>query len=186
MQSETPKETNTKLIKLGDIHNEINDEYKSAMAQANEAKSAGMSAVKAAIRTGALLNKAFLACGSGDWEKWRQDNCPAISATTDWRLRKLANLAHVKDLKDAKSIRQAYLAVGIIKEQEPKLKAIGTADVDIYAQLIKRFDRSFDPIIDVTADIDPQDMPHETREAIISKAQPMIDFVERVKAAEGV
>jgi hypothetical protein len=96
---------------------------------------------------------------------------------------RLSKNAHVQDLKNARSLREAYLAVGILHETEKEKKGIGTATVDIFAELLKKFDR-LDSVIDIAADVNPEDMPHEKRVELLTKAQPMLTFCERVKAAE--
>lgn len=114
------------------------------------------------------------------------DNCPDITHDTASRWMGLANSAKLRNLGDAKTLQEAYRRVGLLPEAVKEKKGIGTAPVDILANLFQRFDKGLCPVIDIAATIDPQDIPHERRVELLTKAQPMIEFVERVKAAEGV
>ena len=90
----------------------------------------------------------------------------------------------MKDLKKCKNLTAAYKAIGVLPDSEKERKPIGTAPIDIFAELFRKFDRGLGPVIDIAADIDPQDMPIDQRQRLLERAQPMIDFVNRVKAVE--
>jgi hypothetical protein len=96
---------------------------------------------------------------------------------------RLSKNAHVQDLKKAKSLRAAYLAVGILHENEKETKGIGTATVDIFDELLSKFDR-LSSVIDITSRVDPQDMPHDTRVAVLARVEPMLQFAAKIKAVE--
>jgi hypothetical protein len=184
MQTETPKEeTGTSLIKLNDLADNINNEFRNSNQLAVDAIRGGQAAVKAAIRAGGLLTKAKKIIEHGSWLKWLADNCPDISCDTAQRWMALAKTAHVRNLTEAKNISEAYRAIGIIEDREVEPKGIGTAPVDMIAQFIRKFDR-LGPVIEVSGTIDPNGMSVEQRQRLLSKAQPMIEFVDRVKAVD--
>lgn len=89
------------------------------------------------------------------------------------------------DLSSVKSIRQAYLAVGIIKDKAKE--GIGTADVDLvknFFAMLTRFESSTGKVFEIAKKVDPIEIGHERRAEIIEKTKPMIEFVDRIKAAE--
>lgn len=180
MHTETPEK---EVVKLSSLADNINSEFRSANTLAREAENSGVSAVKSAIRAGAYLTKARGIC-KGGFEKWLLDNCPEIKLRTAQRWMSLAKASHVTGLKDAKTLRQAYLAVGIIKESPKELKPLGTAPVDIFEQLYARFDHGLGPVIDITEDMEPGDMPQAVRQKLLARAEPVVSFVEKLKALE--
>jgi hypothetical protein len=57
----------------------------------------------------------------GKWGKFLADYLPEINVRSEQRWRQLAAKAtHVSQIQDSKSVRQAYIAAGIIPEPEPK------------------------------------------------------------------
>jgi hypothetical protein len=183
MQTETPKEEEKGSVKLGRLADDINNEHKNSVALAGDAVRSGVAAVKAAIRAGAFLTNAKDIVPFGKWEKWLSDNCPGMSHDKASRWMRLSKNAHVQDLKKAKSLRAAYLAVGILHENEKETKGIGTATVDIFDELLSKFDR-LSSVIDITSRVDPQDMPHDTRVAVLARVEPMLQFAAKIKAVE--
>jgi hypothetical protein len=99
------------------------------------------------------------------------------------RLSKTKNIA---DLTKEKNISAAYRVIGLLPERDPRPNGIGTATVDIFSQLFRMFDRGLGPVIEITADINPDDMPADQRAKLIERTKPMIEFVERVKAKEAM
>jgi hypothetical protein len=99
---------------------------------------------------------------------------------------RLAKTKNISDLTTTKNITAAYRAVGMLPEPTIEKRGIGTAPIDIFARLFLKFDRGLGPVIEIAANIDPQDIPADQRHAFIEKAQPMVEFIDRVKALEGV
>lgn len=186
MQIQAREEKSGELIKLGELADAINNEFRQSNTLAVDAIKTSGAAVKAAIRTGQLLAKAKRIVGHGGWLKWLSDNCPSIDERTARNWMTLSKRKNVSDLTNAKNITAAYRAVGMLPEPSAEKKGIGTAPVDIFARLFLRFDKGLGPVIEIAADIDPQDMPPEQRHALLEKAQPMVEFIDRVKALEGV
>ena len=74
---------------------------------------------------GKYLLAAKAKVGHGGWLKWFAENCPGISEDTSERYRNLAeyaikeakaNSAHWRNLIEAGSLRQAYIAAGVVKD----------------------------------------------------------------------
>lgn len=179
MQTETP-EAAVVSLKLSRLADDINNEYKAACAIAREAESSGVAAIKAAVRAGSYIRKAKGIC-KGTFAKWLSDNCPDISESTAQRWMRLStNASHVTD---AKTLRQAYIAIGIIKEPAKALKPMGTAPVDIFGQLCERLDKAM-PVFDLTEGMEVEEIPQDMRHRLLEKAKPVVEFVEKLKALE--
>jgi hypothetical protein len=73
----------------------------------------GKTSVGCAIKAGEVMIAAKKLVGHGNWGKWIQDNCN-ISQDTASRYMKLAE-ADPELLKDATSLKEAYLACGVTK-----------------------------------------------------------------------
>ena len=97
---------------------EIRDSYVSADSLAKTAKERGQKAVYEAWRCGKALIEARAIVGHGDWLKWLKKECKGVSDRTCQRYMKLAKTTHVAELKNASSIRQSYIAVGIVEERK--------------------------------------------------------------------
>jgi len=91
----------------------------SAVTQAREHAS---NALNAAVEIGHYLNEARRRAGKGHWLDWLEKNCPDLSQPTAYRYMGLARkLSHVINGKNGMTIRQAYLACGILPD-EPTVK----------------------------------------------------------------
>lgn len=97
----------------------IRETYDSTEALIEKAQRTDCEAIAEAMQCGKALNEAKQIVGHGKWLKWLAENCKKISEDTAQRYMKLAKTAHVRNLKDAKSLRQAYILVGIIPEITP-------------------------------------------------------------------
>lgn len=105
----------------------ILETYRDATRLADEARGVASAAVAKAIECGQLLIRQKETLGHGSWLDWLDANVPEISRWTARRYMALAkgaesNGAHVPHLADATSVRQAYIATGIIPtnpEKEP-------------------------------------------------------------------
>lgn len=117
------------------IVNEINSLHTQAVSASKSAKEMASNAVEIAIRCGILLAVQKAAVGHGKWLEWLGNHCPELGEDTAQRYMRLArklgkeskaeieeeqgntsNTAHVRYLDEAppKSIRQAYIATGIL------------------------------------------------------------------------
>ena len=105
---------------------QIRDAYREANQLADQAKGFASQAVAKAIECGQLLLQQKASLGHGSWLDWIKLNLPEISHDKAQRYMRLAkaasqlpenhdgNNAHVRYLEDAASVRQAYIAVGIL------------------------------------------------------------------------
>lgn len=180
MQTETPIEKTNP----NDIAERINAEYRSAMQLAGESKRSGQSAVKSALRAGQLLNRAKRLLRSGNWLKWLADNCPDITARTAQNWMRLANTKHVS-LEDYDSVRKAYLAIGILSEPTKEEKPIGTATVDVFADIFSKVDRNLSSLGKIADEVKVEEFPADLRHRLLEAAQPVVEMVDKLKALEG-
>ncbi|PTY02387.1 hypothetical protein DB346_09800 [Verrucomicrobia bacterium LW23] len=99
----------------------ILEAFREANRLAAGAKDQASAAVAKALECGKLLVEQKQALGHGAWLPWLDTNVPEISEWTARRYMGLAKRAHVLDLNDTATIRQAYVATGIIPttEKEP-------------------------------------------------------------------
>lgn len=110
------------------------------------------------IKTKALV-------GHGNWEKWLLDNCGDVSVHTARRWMQLAKHAHARDLDDCRTMRQAYIACGILPEPQQKTRAIGTAEVDLFACFVSEVSR----LADKLEGLDLSTLPPARKEEIRGK-----------------
>ncbi len=101
--------------------------YASVGALAEQATAKCNAAVAEAILCGEELNAAKQLVGHGVWGAWLRDNCKDVQDRTARRYMALAKRSHVANLDDCETIRQAYLAVGIIRETESPMLASAPA-----------------------------------------------------------
>lgn len=161
MQIEPPKEKS--LFKLGHIAEDINCKFGEAIRLAGESAKSGQSAIVAAIACGHLLIKAKTLVGHGKWEKWLLDNCGDISQMTATKWMRLAKLNHGLDLSNCQTLRQAYIACGILPEPKKTERAIGTAEIDIFVSFVSQIVRDCDRIEELAQGVDLAQMPEERK-----------------------
>lgn len=109
---------------------EINRAYRESLELADHARGRAAEAVERALECGRLMlrQKEELQQIKGKprpgWLEWLSQNCPEIEERTAQRYMSLAKKAtHVSGyLEDCSTMRQAYLATGLLKEP-PKEKA---------------------------------------------------------------
>ena len=169
---------------------EINTRLPKIEAAIYSAREHANLALKVAIEIGTYLNEAKRRAPKGHWLVWLQENCPDISQPTAYRYMGLARkLSHVINRKTDMTIRQAYIACGILPDEPPGEKdtpnldhAPAFASPDFLAQV-----RS------VTQHVQAfQDLPFDTLDSPIldqltEEWQAMIDVCNRLieKAAAG-
>jgi hypothetical protein len=96
---------------------QINRTYEESVALATQAKDQATTAITKALECGQLLLQQKAALKHGGWLEWLDANCPQISEQTARRYMALSKRSHVSDLNDAATLRQAYLACGIVHEK---------------------------------------------------------------------
>lgn len=109
------------------LADQINRAHTEALALASGAKEQIASAVARAVECGQLMlqQKEALQHRTGKeragWLDWLDANCPEIDERTARRYMALAKRSHVSGyFEDSATLRQAYIATGILKEPTPK------------------------------------------------------------------
>lgn len=92
----------------------IADTYAESVRLAGMAKDHAKEAIGKAIECGQYLIEAKAAAGSGNWRAWLDAHVRQVSHDTATRYMKLADIPY-DQLKDAYSLRQAYIAAGILE-----------------------------------------------------------------------
>ena len=98
----------------------INAAFATARTAADSATHEARAAITAAVQCGDLLTRQKASVPHGTWLAWLAAHCPAISAETARRYMRLSKRSQVTDLTDATSLRQAYLATGVLPEPPPR------------------------------------------------------------------
>lgn len=80
----------------------------------------GRKAIQAAITAGTELREVKADVGHGKFTPWLEANFTDLSPETARRYMRLSKKGNVTDLTDCTSLRQAYLATGIIKAASTK------------------------------------------------------------------
>jgi hypothetical protein len=107
-----------------------------AQTKAEEAKTYASQAVAKAVECGQLLIQQKEALGHGRWLDWQAENLPEISHDTVSRYMRVAkaatkalpaaqgtdysNFAPVRNLDDTPTLKQAYMALGLLPAPEKK------------------------------------------------------------------
>lgn len=99
-----------------DLSASINAAYLAARAAADNATDQARAAITSAVECGDLLLRQKASLPHGAWLPWLAQHCPDISAETARRYMRLSKRSQETDLTDATSLRQAYLATGVLPE----------------------------------------------------------------------
>lgn len=176
MQIESPKEK--KLVRIERIADEINGKFAEAIRLAGESTRSGQAAIIAAIECGKMLCTAKGMVGHGGWEKWLLDNCGNIDQETARRWMVLSKSCHGRNFEDCNSLRQAYIACGILPQPTVKARAIGTGEVDIFQTFVNQIVRECDRIVAIADGVEVKDLPEQRKGEIRSA-------IAKVKELEG-
>ena len=166
---------------------EINSRLPKIEASIYSAREHANLALRAAIEIGAYLNEAKRRAEKGKWGDWREKHCPSLSKATAYRYMDLAR--KVSHVRHGMTIRQAYIACGILPDEPPGKKespdldnAPAFASTDFLAQV-----RSATQHV-----LAFQDLPFETLDSpvldqLTEEWQAMIDVCNKLieKAADG-
>lgn len=98
----------------------INAAFATAQTLAGSAREKAQHSIVAAIDCGRLLERQKGSLPHGAWTDWLAENCPEISVRTAQRYIRLSKTTHVSFFNDAHSLRQAYLATGVLPEPAPR------------------------------------------------------------------
>ena len=96
----------------------IRDHHQAARSLAAQSRDKLAQAVAEIALAGQKLNTVKKILPHGDFLPWLKKHCKGVSEDTAQRYMRVAKTAHVRDLKSAASIRQAYLICGIVKAPE--------------------------------------------------------------------
>jgi hypothetical protein len=125
-----------KINRLGVLSREIRNDYESLQQLLERTRQNCNEVVAETILLGTKLAEAKKLVGHGNWCEWLAKSCPDISEKTAQNYMRLSKAQHVADLKTHNSLRQAYLAVGIIPMGEESA-AMPVVDVSPPAKQIK-------------------------------------------------
>ena len=108
-------------IPLEELAKRINLGFGEVQSGIFDAREHTIKALYAAIKTGHYLNESKRQRPKGEWGTWREKHCPNLSRSTAHRYMDLAknaeNVSHVTHEDPIQSLRQAYLAVGLLSER---------------------------------------------------------------------
>ncbi|HEV2455848.1 MAG TPA: DUF3102 domain-containing protein [Verrucomicrobiae bacterium] len=107
-----------KINRLGVLTREIRRDYGALQQLVERTRRNCNEVVAETILLGNKLIEAKRLVEHGSWCEWLAKHCPDIHGNTARNYMRLANSQHVGNLKTQKSLRQAYLAVGIIQTDE--------------------------------------------------------------------
>ena len=114
-----------------DLSASINAAFATARTAADSATNEARHAITAAVQCGDLLTRQKASVPHGTWLDWLATHCPDISAETARRYMRLSKRSQVTDLTDATSLRQAYLATGVLPEEPPRDNATPDANAPV-------------------------------------------------------
>ena len=114
-----------------DLSASINAAFATARSAADSATDQARAAITAAVQCGDLLTRQKASIPHGAWLAWLADHCPAISAETARRYMRLAKRSQETDLTDAASLRQAYLATGVLPEPPAPSASLPDAETPV-------------------------------------------------------
>jgi Protein of unknown function (DUF3102) len=149
----------------------INETYAEGLSLAHGAKEQAFLAIKKVIECGQYLIEAKQAVGYGNFRSWLDSHVTTLSSETANRYMRLASTPP-EQLKDAYSIRQAYIAAGILdkpgnapagQNHDPD----GINWINILSKMTVQIERLFDTRpISAWNDVE--------RETFVERAKPII------------
>ena len=180
----------------------INELYRQAESLAGTAKENASKAIAIAVECGGLLCNEKAKIGHGGWLGWLKANCPDISERTAQKYmrlsRKLAELGgdkseHGADLEIAgkvsslldgspKTLRQAYIAAGVIPE--PAKQNMPTDKVDPTITFTRHID-AFVLWYRKRTESDPvENWNPQTRSLLINELRPWVEIYNELAALQ--
>ncbi len=158
---------------------QIREAYQSANQIAGDARAVAAEAISKALECGQLLIQQKEAIGHGSWLQWLDENVPEISDRTARKYMALAKRNHGSDLNDSASLRQAYLATGIIPA--PEEKSPTPPDPNKPWVRFTRFLDGFRLWYNKRMDEDPVDSwPEDSRRVLKNELRWFADLYERL------
>lgn len=158
---------------------QIREAFQDANRLATNARGVASEAVAKAIHCGQLLLQQKESLGHGSWLQWLDANVPEISEWTARRYMALAKRAHVSDLNDTATVRQAYLATGILPS--PAATEAGPPDPNKPWVRYVRFLDGFRLWFNRRVDTDPLDTwPENARRVLKNELRWFAELYERL------
>lgn len=193
MEQETSIETNEQLLTDEAIIAKINELHAQAEQYALSAKDLAGKAVECAIKCGEILLQKKKALGHGNWLKWRKANLRFSDDTAErymtlWRKTKElssqsdsqeksdgSNSAYVRNLeaRKAKTLRQAYIATGILPEPQ---KPDPEDKIEPLVIHVKHIDFVVKWYRDTVENKPAKDWKFIEREALINDLKPLMEI----------
>lgn len=160
---------------------EITSCDQNAQAMAAAVKQGSATALEFALRAGHALLEARQRCKHGQWSAWLEKNAPSISPDQDSRYRALAERTpHVRNLDEIRTIREAYIACGIIKGST-KSSAATVAPASKPKQILaasRRLRLSVQKLLDVGS----PDLPPKLRSDLTDEIRDLISVLKLLTA----
>lgn len=175
------------IAKINELHAEIESQVSYAKIQATKA-------IELTVECGKLLIAQKKNAGHGKWEEWVNTNCE-FNTVTAWRYMRLSqkigieekssNLSHIKDLNigSPKTLRQAYIATGILTEA-PKLAKTEVDDSTV--SYIKHIDQIVHWYKDLIEQKPLRDWSLVERKAVINDLKPIVQIFNELSSKENV
>jgi hypothetical protein len=158
---------------------QIRQAFEDANRLATDARGVAAEAISKALECGRLLVQQKESLGHGSWLEWLDANLPEISDRTARKYMALAKRNHGSDLTDAASLRQAYLATGIIPA--PEEKPAGPPDPNKPWVRFTRFLDGFRLWFNKRIENDPLDTwPEDSRRVLKNELRWFADLYERL------
>ncbi|MGH7939880.1 MAG: DUF3102 domain-containing protein [Limisphaerales bacterium] len=150
------------ITRLGVLVREIRRDYKSLQQLVERTRQNCNAVVAETILLGTKLAEAKRLVNHGNWREWLAKHCAEISENTAVRYIRLAKTSHVMDLKSCRSLRQAYLASGILAVDDAKTPAVDIAPPDRQLEGPRRQEPGnvAQPIVEATV-VEPQMVVNE-------------------------
>jgi hypothetical protein len=112
-------------MSLQQLAGKINTGLATIESEAFNARRYATAALHAAIHVGHFLAASRKKCSKGQWGAWRDRHLPGLSQATAYRYISLAKkFSHVGNHVAVQTLRQAYIAVGILPEASKEAKRV--------------------------------------------------------------
>lgn len=179
-----PSETEI-IARINELHTEI-------VSQVSFAKIQATKAIELTVECGRLLIERKKNAGHGKWEEWVNTNCK-FNTVTAWRYMRLSqkiaiqdntsNLSHIKDLTldSPKTLRQAYIATGILPES---IKSESSSGDDSTVSYIRHIDFIISWFNNLTKIKQVEDWSFVERQAVIKDLSPIMEIYKLLITAQ--
>lgn len=118
-----PSVPDIKTMSEQDLATAINGGHRLIESEIHTARKHASAALMGALKTGAYLQEAHRRFKKAGWGSWVRKHCPSLPISTAYRYKDLAvKFPHVRKVEEITTLRQAYIAVGIVPEDTVKKK----------------------------------------------------------------